>query len=266
MRKRVATGVLGGIGFLTLLWLGGWWYAGLIILLATAAYAEFCRMKAVRLNTPQTLIGLMLVWLLLGSGLAAHELVAPVWLLHDPENLLFGMILFLLWVVISRNQFQINEMAYLFFGSIYIGYGFSYMLQTRLVTEGMAWSLWVLAVTWANDTGAYFIGRKWGKRKLWPAVSPNKTREGSLGGLLLSLVVSWGLLAFFPQLGEWWTVTGLALLIGVAGQLGDLVESAIKRTTGVKDSGSLLPGHGGILDRFDSLLFVFPILHIIHLV
>jgi phosphatidate cytidylyltransferase len=121
-----------------------------------------------------------------------------------------------------------------------------------------------LLVTWASDIGAYFAGRAFGKRKLIPNVSPGKTVAGAVGGLLLSIVVCWA----YAQ----WVLRPVALLgmttvnailfgtlISIAAQIGDLAESLIKRDTGVKDSSHIIPGHGGVLDRFDSLLYVMPV-------
>lgn len=117
-------------------------------------------------------------------------------------------------------------------------------------------------MVWLTDTGAYIFGRLFGKRKLWPEISPNKTIEGFIGGIASSTIVAivFALnyempLGLVPLIFVTW-------LFSIAGQLGDLVESALKRNFGVKDSGTLLPGHGGILDRFDSLIFVLPLINI----
>lgn len=251
---------------MTLLWVGDWAYTGMVAVLATVGYFEFCRMKRIPVWKVQTWVGLVLVWCLLLTGMVKQGVFPPGWPLEEPDSVLVGLVTLLLLMVASRNRIHVDEIAYLFLGSLYIGYGFSYMIQTRLITDGLAWSFLAVAVTFANDTGAYFLGRRWGKRKLWPSVSPNKTWEGSLGGVFLSLVISGMIAFFFPELGNLSAVLGIGLLVSVAGQFGDLVESAIKRTTGVKDSGALLPGHGGVLDRFDSLLLVFPVLHLSQLI
>ncbi len=120
---------------------------------------------------------------------------------------------------------------------------------------------YALLVTWACDTGAYVVGSLWGRRKLWPEVSPGKTWEGSLGGLLAAVVAGAALAA--PLAGGIDAVRGaiLGLLAGVAAELGDLAESRLKRRAMVKDSGRLIPGHGGLLDRLDSLLFSVPLFY-----
>jgi phosphatidate cytidylyltransferase len=139
----------------------------------------------------------------------------------------------------------------------YHGYAVGALAGTILV-------MFPIAVTWATDTGAYAFGRMFGKHKLIPAVSPAKTVEGAVGGLVVAVLGAWiyaqFLLKPFAQLGL--SPTGIVIFgiaIGVVGQLGDLAESLLKRDAGVKDSSRLLPGHGGILDRFDSLLFVLPV-------
>jgi phosphatidate cytidylyltransferase len=123
--------------------------------------------------------------------------------------------------------------------------------------RGLAWALTVILATWVGDSAAYLTGRAFGRRKLAPRLSPNKTIEGGLGGLIGSLVVG-GLAFLVFGLGAWWIGAFVGFVIGVAGQVGDLVESFLKRQAGVKDSGTLIPGHGGILDRIDALLFAFP--------
>lgn len=119
---------------------------------------------------------------------------------------------------------------------------------------------------WATDTGAYFTGNAFGKRKLWPKISPNKTVAGAIGGIISAIVVAIVFQLVYPFTMPIYLLVGVALIISVFGQIGDLVASAYKRHYNVKDSGNILPGHGGILDRFDSLLFVLPILYIVQFI
>ena len=110
---------------------------------------------------------------------------------------------------------------------------------------------------WINDTGAYLVGSFFGKHKLYEKISPNKTWEGTLGGIALCIALSFVIAAIFPQLTQMhWLV--ISLIVAIFGNIGDLVESMLKRMAGVKDSGNLMPGHGGVLDRFDSLFFTAP--------
>ncbi len=131
------------------------------------------------------------------------------------------------------------------------------MASARLF-EGPRLLLFALAITWAADTVAYFVGRAIGKHPLAPHISPKKTWEGSIGGLAGSLLVAYGF-------HFWLTISlphllAMATLGNIAGQMGDLLESACKRSAGVKDSGGLLPGHGGVLDRIDALILCIPVI------
>jgi len=142
---------------------------------------------------------------------------------------------------------------------VYIVVPFSAGLQAAVRPERMGIIL-LLAVVWAGDTGAYFVGRAIGRHKLYPAVSPKKTIEGAIGGLAASVAVAVIITrVWLPRIGVEQAIA-IGLLGGVAAQIGDLVESLIKRACGVKDSGRLLPGHGGMLDRVDGVIFAFPVI------
>jgi phosphatidate cytidylyltransferase len=140
----------------------------------------------------------------------------------------------------------------------------------RAIPSGALLVVLPLFVTWASDIGAYFVGRAIGKHKLIPAVSPGKTIEGAVGGLVASVIVAWIVgehwLRPDTQLGFKWAPWGLiafGVIVSVAAQVGDLAESLLKREAGVKDSSRILPGHGGILDRLDSLFFVLPVSYLL---
>ncbi|PKN53858.1 MAG: phosphatidate cytidylyltransferase [Deltaproteobacteria bacterium HGW-Deltaproteobacteria-14] len=150
------------------------------------------------------------------------------------------------------------RVAILWGSLVYIVVPFSFGLRIAVLPERMVIIL-LLAVVWAGDTGAYFVGRAIGRHKLYPLVSPKKTIEGAVGGLAASVGVA-VLIAelWLPQLGAPHAVV-IGLLGGTAAQLGDLAESLVKRACGVKDSGRLLPGHGGMLDRVDGVIFAFPV-------
>jgi phosphatidate cytidylyltransferase len=146
----------------------------------------------------------------------------------------------------------------------------SYWLNLRGLDDGRNWVYLAMLTTFANDTGAYFIGRATGKHKLTPAISPAKTWEGAIGGLasavVAAVIVATVLKLISVQVGApfvfgYWQITLLGFLVGLFAQLGDLVESLLKRNMGVKESGNLLPGHGGVLDRFDSLIFVGAVVY-----
>ena len=150
-----------------------------------------------------------------------------------------------------------SQVGLILLGVLYVGFFIPHVALLREQPEGWRWVLFTVYTAMGSDSGAYFAGRAWGRRKLLPAVSPSKTVEGALGGLAGAVVIA--LLcraAFMSQLGQGETV-GVALTIAVLAALGDLCESALKRAFGAKDSGWIIPGHGGILDRLDSLLFPF---------
>ncbi len=146
-------------------------------------------------------------------------------------------------------------------GVLYIGWLGSHLVLLRQLDNGQDWVYLAVFATFANDTSAYFVGRAIGRTKLVPRISPGKTVEGSLGGILFGAL---GLVLLNWALGlrvDVWPLIPLAVLVPVAAQLGDLAESLIKRGAGVKDAGVLVPGHGGVLDRLDSVLFAVPVVY-----
>ncbi|MGA2087208.1 MAG: phosphatidate cytidylyltransferase [Terracidiphilus sp.] len=162
---------------------------------------------------------------------------------------------------------------------LYVGLTLIALPALREMSNGPSLLVFLMCVVWAGDIAALYIGRAWGRHKMAPTLSPNKTWEGALGALAASLLVTGGLLGLAALLETWnsaklsypedvWYWLGLAVVVNVSAQVGDLVESALKRSAGVKDSGNLLPGHGGVLDRIDALLFAAPVLwyaQVIHL-
>ncbi|MCA1794905.1 MAG: phosphatidate cytidylyltransferase [Desulfotignum sp.] len=147
-------------------------------------------------------------------------------------------------------------------GILYIPFPLSFLLFIRNMDDGILWIIWLLIVCFINDTGAFYTGTFFGKNKLSPHISPNKTIEGSMGGIAASMTagVVFSLLFFGSPVLALITLP-CSILIAVAGQVGDLFESALKRASGIKDSGRILPGHGGMLDRIDGLLFAVPVLY-----
>jgi phosphatidate cytidylyltransferase len=152
-----------------------------------------------------------------------------------------------------------TDLLVVIFGIGYVCLFLSYLVFIRNQAGGVKWIFFILFVLWLGDSGAYFVGNVMGRRKLLPAISPNKTVEGALGGLVASLLT--GFACKFIFLSELAGVHCflLTLAIALVGQIGDLCESTFKREWGIKDSGNLLPGHGGVLDRIDSLLFAAPV-------
>ncbi|OQW29919.1 MAG: hypothetical protein A4E19_11240 [Nitrospira sp. SG-bin1] len=200
--------------------------------------------------------------LIVGVGLAAFVLVvARDHLSLALVNLLAASALvgsIAVSLLSGEANSRVKDSLILLFGVLYVGVPLSTVVSTRSLPDGEFLALFLAIVTWASDTGAYYTGTLWGKHPLLPSISPKKTIEGVLGGLALAIGAA--------LLAQWWFAARLtpsdALILGVlltgTGLLGDLFESSIKRRTGVKDSGGILPGHGGMLDRIDSLLFTAP--------
>ncbi len=202
-------------------------------------------------------------------GLMPFVLVTTLSLLKikDPENfitlssLLFSPFVFTIFIyeLYSHSKEPFANIAFMILGLFYIGVPFA--LVDFIAFDGDNFNsrivLGLLVLTWVNDTGAYLTGSMIGKTPLFPRISPNKTWEGSSGGFITTLVFGYLLSLVFTEipLAQW---MGLAVIVAIFGGLGDLVESMLKRSVNVKDSGDLLPGHGGLLDRFDAFIFVVP--------
>ena len=204
-------------------------------------------------------------WLSAGIG----TFVAPI-LFFQQTELLFplltgSMLLFSLLFLFRLPEISEvhNRLGWVLLGLVYIPFLLGHLVPLRMLPQGREWIFLTLITIMSCDSFAYFVGRALGRHKLYPAVSPNKTIEGALGGLfgaiLAVLIVKY---TFLPTIGLFGAVL-IGLLLGVMGQLGDLFESLLKRACQVKDSGTMIPGHGGILDRLDSLLFAFPIVYYI---
>ena len=213
------------------------------------------------------------------------DCAAAVWLLYATAQ--YGMaishglgiflpyLLYLLYVVCRStflpHQAMLPSLGNSLIGQLYIAVPLA--LTIRLTLEVDPYSsmtqyngLLLLAIfifIWVNDTGAYLVGSRWGKRRLAPSISPKKSVEGSIGGLLLVLLSAVVLrLLLFPEL-SWLRILLIAAVVAIFGTIGDLFESSLKRRAGVKDSGKLIPGHGGILDRIDSLLLAVPAVYLL---
>lgn len=213
------------------------------------------------------------------------DCAAAVWLLYATAQ--YGMaishglgiflpyLLYLLYVVCRSTflplQAMLPSLGNSLIGQLYIAVPLALTIRLTLVVDPFSSmtqynGLLLLAIfifIWVNDTGAYLVGSRWGKRRLAPSISPKKSVEGSIGGLLLVLLSAVVLrLLLFPEL-SWLRILLIATVVAVFGTIGDLFESSLKRQAGVKDSGKLIPGHGGILDRIDSLLLAVPAVYLL---
>ncbi|AOH54318.1 phosphatidate cytidylyltransferase [Peribacillus muralis] len=261
MKQRIITAVVVAAIFIPLVILGEIPFLLTVYLLASIGLFELMKMKNLRVFSFEGILSQILLWVLLlpeqyGTFLADID--------YDKVQIfLIGVLLLLLYTVVSKNRVTFDVAGFLVLSILYLGVGFYYLFETR-DSLGLIYILLTLFTIWATDSGAYFIGKAIGKRKLWPEISPNKTVEGFIGGLFSAMIVGVLFYAFSSLDYTLFQLLVISLIIGVFGQLGDLVQSAYKRHYGVKDSGKLLPGHGGILDRLDSLIFILPILHLLH--
>jgi phosphatidate cytidylyltransferase len=232
------------------------WFAGFVTLVAGMALYEFYTMSLAGDRRLEKILAILFGALLVPVMASGRFLFLQGGL--TLSVLFFG--LFFLWKFRDLTQ-VLCQLALVFFGFCYISLLLAHLVMLHGLPFGREWIFLVLLVVMACDSAAYFSGSALGRHKLYAAISPNKSIEGAVGGLIGSLagafLARWW---FFPALG-FGDCLALGLGLGCLGQTGDLFESMIKRAFKVKDSGSLVPGHGGILDRLDSLLFAFPFVY-----
>jgi phosphatidate cytidylyltransferase len=266
LKHRVITGAVGVPIVILAIWFGDpWpWFSLLIAAAALAGAYEFYHIANFDRREPLLYLGLLCSLALVLSphyrSLDVLSIVITATILVSLIHLLFRP---------SREK-ALHKWALTIVGALYVGWMLSYWLSLRGLEDGRNWVYLAMLTTFANDTGAFFIGRARGKHKLAPSISEGKTREGAIGGLIcailgaivIAMVLRLITLKLEPTfVFEYWQIILLGFLVSLFAQLGDLVESLLKRNMGVKESGNLLPGHGGILDRFDSLIFVGAVVY-----
>ncbi len=253
MVKRTISALIGAPIFLGLIYLGGLYTAFLVAVLTLFALREFMQIgEKMGIRTWSKLTTLVtVIWL------ASLMIGGPEWMV---TVLVFWLLIALGRLALTYPKTSLYEAGFNILAVLYSVVLLSHLYLLRQLPNGTEWTFLTIFLVWATDTGAYLIGRQFGSHLLAPQVSPKKTVEGSLGGLLFSVVVA---LVFSSTAGggTWIIYIFLAIIIGISSQVGDLFESALKRSAGVKDSGRLIPGHGGILDRFDSLIFALPLMY-----
>jgi phosphatidate cytidylyltransferase len=252
IRRVYTAAVLAPALYVVIRYLPAWAFALLLIAGGTLALIELYRMSFNgRTNGVLTGIGLAT------SALLIAHLHLPISLSTILVVGVLTLLAALLWPSASI-EYRFKDAAVTLFGMLYLGITLSALVATRALPAGEFLVLFVLLVTWAADTGAYYAGTMWGRRLLAPTISPKKTIEGLIGGMALAVGISLLMQSWLlPQLSVIDALV-LGLLLTGTGLIGDLSESAIKRSLGVKDSGGILPGHGGMLDRLDSVLFTAP--------
>jgi phosphatidate cytidylyltransferase len=231
-----------------------------VAILAACAFREFAR--ATGLSRDAWMTGAVYVGI---AAVTASSLVQDPWQ-HVPGwyglfmALPVYVVCLILIVPIARNRTrgQLQNSALAVLGFIYVGWMFSHVGFLANSTHAYGYLLFLLLAVESNDVAAFTSGKLLGRRKLREVISPNKTWGGAIGALAFSMALPWLLWFSFPHFG-WLQLVLAGLIVGVGGQLGDLTLSVIKRDLGVKDMGSLIPGHGGLLDRVDSLIFTAPL-------
>ena len=259
LQKRTLFAVLALAIFLPVLFVGGLLLQIGIGLLAMLAVHELLHMKGLKTMTIEGTLTLFATFALT-IPLENYLTFLPV----DGNVVAYSVLItIMLGTTVFSKSYTIEDAVFPIAMSFYVGFGFNALLDARVA--GFDKVLLALFIVWATDSAAYLIGMNFGKHKLAPRVSPNKSIEGFIGGILGAVLV----IAIFMLVDSTvalpygiYRMSLFAVFFSVAGQFGDLIESAMKRHFGVKDSGKFIPGHGGVLDRFDSMLVVFPIMHL----
>lgn len=256
MATRILSALVALPGALFLIHQGGWAFAALMWAVVAICAWELAQMTVPgdRVHAALTIAISLLVLVGVQTGVA----LGPLGLVGAGLATLGVLLVFLFRL--GNIETSAARMGYVFLGMAWAGGLGACIAALRLLPDGAAWVLQACVLAWGSDTGAYFAGRFLGKRKLYEAVSPKKTWAGAVGGVVSATLLA---LLFQRLLGP--DVAPLELLVVAAsgtalGQLGDLSESLLKRSVGVKDSGRIMPGHGGLLDRIDALLFTAPFL------
>jgi phosphatidate cytidylyltransferase len=262
MKTRAITAFFFTIVMLGSIFLGAYTFSAFYLLLSILALFEFYKMIGIVGVKPHQFIGALAAGLIF-LGTASFKLLQ----VDEKYLLLIVPVLFAIFIaeLYKKNENPFTNIAYTFVGLIYVTVPFCFFYALGFLNGANAYSfhlpLSFLLMLWANDTGAYLFGMKLGKHKLFERHSPKKSWEGFFGGVFTSLLVSFLISLQFTEMQPlvW---AGMAVIISCFGTLGDLVESMLKRSLNVKDSGTFLPGHGGFLDRFDGLLISAPLVFV----
>lgn len=254
MATRILSALVALPGALFLIYLGGWPFMALI-----AASVAICAVEISSMMVPGDRAHAALVT----AACLGLVLLSQTGRLLTPEGFVIAtgsLVAILLFFLFRLGAIETSgaRMAAAFLAIGWVGALFAAIAMLRLLPDGALWVVVACIVSWGSDTGAYFAGRFLGKRKLYEAVSPKKTWAGAIGGVITATLMVLALSHFLgpkAPLGELAIVSALGAALG---QMGDLAESLLKRSVGAKDSGTIMPGHGGLFDRVDALLFVAP--------
>jgi len=254
--QRIIAGLIGAAIIVSSIWYSQYSYFALFGAIAFLTLNEFYGLLGKNGIHTNKIIGH-----LTSSGLFVITFFVQIGIITTQYFYILPALFFALFIaeLYRRKEDSFQSIAYTLLGIIYIALPFSLFTVSAFFSGSYTFGIvfGILFLVWANDIGAYAAGRAFGKTKLFPSVSPKKTWEGSVGGVILSLITAWGLSNFFHELSAWqWII--IAIIVIITGSYGDLVESLLKRILAVKDSGEAIPGHGGFLDRFDALIFCLP--------
>ena len=274
MKYRLLVSLVGIPGLLLLMWLGGLSYFALITVIVLIGTYEYLRMLATaKMATRDVPLYLAAIGLLLAAGQEGGLFILPLLPGFSDSFVIITLLLLVIlqtWDIAESPDRAWLGMAAHMAGFIWIaGFASSFILIRQMMMPnlvpiesdpGFRLTVALFVSVWICDSAAFFFGKRFGKTKIAPKVSPNKTVFGTVSGLVAAMLTMqvFGFSGWLPAAGAADLIV-FGIITGALGQLGDLVESRLKRDVGVKDSGALLPGHGGILDRFDSLLFVMPL-------
>ncbi len=262
LKKRILTGVMGAAALLGLIVFGGW--LGVFVLttvLSIGMVFEFAHITfAMSDRVEKKYVLLSMAWFMNLINLLAPQ--------AEFQLLVVSFLSLFTYFLISaqrHSEAQISthfrELMYSSFALIYLVLMPLYFSRIYESPNGTEWSVLFLLIVWAGDSGAYFAGKKYGHRKLYPLISPKKTLEGSVAGLIAGLGVTLAAKFVFFRTMPWLAAIILPIFVGLIAQVGDLCESFFKRAFEKKDSGWILPGHGGFLDRFDGVVFSLPVMY-----
>jgi phosphatidate cytidylyltransferase len=251
--KRIVTGVLIGIVVGFIIWFGEPLFTGAICLVTALAIFEFYRIVKSEHVQPLTYFGIALGILIVLNVHSPYSFTLPL-------LLVLATVVPLIWMLFRRNKdHAFFNWGWTIAGVLYVAWLLSFYVIIRSLDREGGWAFMVLASTALCDVFAYAVGSLIGKHAVASSVSPGKTWEGCAGGMAASIIVAVALSFWFQLPLQWWQMAIAGIVIGTFSQMGDMVESLLKRNMKTKDTGSLLPGHGGILDRIDSHLLIAPI-------
>ena len=275
---RILTGLVGIPLVVLIIWAGGWWFAGTIIVVSALALHEFYGLATARGYSPNVFFGIALgvviqAFLMLSSH--GPFKVSITFVILAAVSLLVGTLKILAAEMWRRSETPLANAGATLLGVVYIPLALSSLIFLRQIQPegssipgiaGFELVITLFVAIWAADSGAYFGGLSFGKHRLFERVSPKKSWEGAAAGLLSAVAAGIGMMVWLMPNADWIHGLVIGVIVGVFGPIGDLTESLLKRDATIKDSGSIIPGHGGVFDRFDSMIFCAPLVLVYYMI